>query len=708
MLRVLKRKAVIASLLMLILLPSIVLRTDAAETFNGYQYNEWDESVPALNGYEAVDVVRGRDAGTEEWRTPKDFYVYQDTIYLLDSGNGRVCILDDNLRRVSVIDSFTYQGAPYTLNNPSGIFVAAPDRIVIADTDNRAILVCDNLGVISLKMGKPASAIFPQEVDFKPRKVLKDQVGNYYAVVDGIYQGSVCYHPDGTFSGFFGSNQVTVNASVLFKQVWKRFMTREQIKNTGNSVPVSYNNFDIDNENFIYTSTNMVRGGANEIRKINPGGVNILPDKKYGDLRAAQYKANFYDSSFVDVCVDQNGYIYGLDQTRGRVFQYNGEGEKILIFGGKGMQEGTFLSPVAVDTLDEGGSGRVLVLDAEKASLTVFEPTEFGSLVHEALLLFNDGLYDDARQPWEKVLSFSANYHFAYISIGKSLYADGDFRGAMTYFRLGNDRENESKAFAGFRAEWIRAHFIALLIIFIVLILLLLAFPKRVRIRNRVRAKMGKPAIPQHLVVYGSRGIWNTLGHVIIHPISGFEEMKYKKKGSVPLAAGVLTAFFAVSVLTRQLTAFRFNTNRPDSLNVLYILIGTIVMILLFCIANWSICTLLDGEGRLKEIFIFTAYGLVPYIAASIVYIMMSYVMTVEMSVFMQWILLAGILWSALLIFVGLSTLHQYSISKTLASVLLSLIGLVLILFILVLVILLFQQVVLFAKTVLQEVLQRL
>ena len=45
--------------LMVAALLGVVSQASAAETYSGYHYNEWDESVPTPNGYLVQDTVRG-------------------------------------------------------------------------------------------------------------------------------------------------------------------------------------------------------------------------------------------------------------------------------------------------------------------------------------------------------------------------------------------------------------------------------------------------------------------------------------------------------------------------------------------------------------------------------------------------------------------------------------------------------------------------
>ena len=55
-------------------------------------------------------------------------------------------------------------------------------------------------------------------------------------------------------------------------------------------------------------------------------------------------------TQFVDVTVDDDGFISALDLSRGRVFQYDEEMTLLYSFGNTGKQLGTFSYPVAIET----------------------------------------------------------------------------------------------------------------------------------------------------------------------------------------------------------------------------------------------------------------------------------------------------------------------------------------------------------------------
>ena len=102
------------------------------------------------------------------------------------------------------------------------------------------------------------------------------------------------------------------------------------------------------------------------------------------------------------------------------------------------------------------------------------------------------------------------------------------------------------------------------------------------------------------------------LKHCVFHPVEGFEDLRWKKQGSVKIALFIVFLLFVAMVVDRQLTGFQFNENYVKVFNVVPLLVQSVVYFFTWVIGNWAICTLLDGEGTLKRILVYSAYSLVP------------------------------------------------------------------------------------------------
>ncbi len=194
---------------------------------------------------------------------------------------------------------------------------------------------------------------------------------------------------------------------------------------------------------------------------------------------------------------------------------------------------------------------------------------------------------------------------------------------------------------------------------------------------------------------------------LLMHPVRGFEEVKHGGRGSAAVAAAIVALLFLSEVFNRQLAGFPFNPYRPDRLNILTVLAQTVVPYLLWGVANWALCTLMDGEGRFSEIMIATAYALVPVVLITFLVAAISNLMTLEEGAFLLLAQSVREIWFLALLTIGMKEIHQYSLLRTILSMALTLVGIGIMLFLAVLVFSLFQQLAIFLRTVGSEIMFR-
>lgn len=180
---------------------------------------------------------------------------------------------------------------------------------------------------------------------------------------------------------------------------------------------------------------------------------------------------------------------------------------------------------------------------------------------------------------------------------------------------------------------------------------------------------------------------------VIFHPFKGFWELKREKRGNVPAATAILLSVILVFILRRQFTGFVLNYNEPNDMNIFLQISYVLFPFFVWCIANWSVTTLMDGEGSFRDIYIASAYALVPLVIMNIPMLLLSQVL-VENEVTIYTLLnTVAILWVAFLMLIGIMTVHQYTMGRTVATILVTIVAMIAILTILLLFFSLLQQV---------------
>lgn len=518
---------------------AVTLMTSVAyadEPYDGYNYDWWGDPVPSQNGYVVDKVITGADIGVGNLSEPSDmFFSDLGDLYLADSAykptsgsdsaKGRIIATDENFQLKFTVESLDFSGVQdwldiknselntgaisqadfnkitnLSFNGPTGVYVDVDEgesTIYVADNSNDRVVAftVDEIGTDEYKtsVGKvkvvytrPDASMYDSSVTFNPSKVLIDAAKNVYVCIKSITKGAVVFSKEGDFNGYFGANRVEATGEVLMNAFWKLIFSREQAKRMRRSVPVEISNFDIDFDNFIYTVTESKSADTDILKKLNSAGTNIYTnlgysDYTFGDALTKYYRGQTYSSQITDIDVSADGTINLLDLKTGRVFQYDDECQLLFIFGGIGQQKGTFN---IVNAVESRGSN-VYVLDGRKCSITVFKQTEFGSIVHNAIALFNKGKYEEARQPWEEALRRDSNYWLAYIGLGNAYLNEGDYDTAMKYFYY-NSKSGYNDAFKSWRMNFIRDNFTVFAIVILVLLVGIYVLSTW---RNKVRAR---------------------------------------------------------------------------------------------------------------------------------------------------------------------------------------------------------------------------
>jgi len=157
--------------------------------------------------------------------------------------------------------------------------------------------------------------------------------------------------------------------------------------------------------------------------------------------------------------------------------------------------------------------------------------------------------------------------------------------------------------------------------------------------------------------------------YVIVHPFKGFWELKYDKKGNWIVAMAIVFLVSLASMFQYQYSGFIVNTHSPYSFNSLVQLRNVILPFFLWCVANWSLTTLMDGEGKFGEIVISSAYAMLPIFMLFVPATIYSRFITQEETAFYYYLNGFAVVWFLYLMFVSTMTVHQYTVVKTIVTI---------------------------------------
>ncbi len=666
------------------------------------------ETVYSRDVYEATKRITASSLGVDKLDGLTDIFCGEDGyIYLLNGKKSQILVLNQEYELVKELEIYEEDGSSCDFTGAEGIYINRRKEIFIADTINGRVLITNPDGVITKCLETPQSDIIPMDFYFQPKRVLEDNEGYFYVLSSGCYYGALLYSSEYEFIGFYGANEVESTILDTFSYLWELLTSNDEKKSQQvQDLPYTIIDLAMDKEGYVYTCTGMRdydQLGQGQIRKISPGGSNILYHRDFDGSASSASNHNFLEKdlirrlgyvrnqNLVALDISEQGNIYTLDATYGKIYMYDQDCNILSVFGsgtGAGTQLGTFKTPVALAVTGDN----VLVADSESASITVFELTDFGKTLLQAQDLYFNSNYVEAIPYWEQILSQDGNNRLAYRGLAKAYYIQGDMNTALEYSELGMDYATYDDAHQEQITGFVQTNFIW---IFFVLILVLVAF---VVLLLTIR-KRETPFIRNVKM----RCFLSTL----LHPFQAFYDVKYKKLGSMKIAIGMTVLLLLSAILKNTCCGFLFRRNDAESYNALFTVAQTAGLLILWSVANWAICTIKDGKGRLKEVYIVSSYATLPLVIYNLVYLLLSHVVAVESVDAIIGFRTIVMVYAFCILCVGIMAVHEYNFPKFLWTSLLAVLIMALAIFIGFIIVILIQQLVNFLLSVFMEVVYR-
>ena len=626
---------------------------------------------------------------------PSDIEVdAQGNVYIADTGNSRIIVLDRYYNVKFIIASFlNRQGIMDGLNKPMGVYITADKpledkegKIYVCDTEAYRIVTFTHEGEFIDIIPKPESELFDASSVYKPIAVAVDDYDRLYVVSSTTYQGIIVMTEAGEFTGFVGAQKVTISA---WDRIWRRFQTDEQRKLSESNVSTEFNNITLTGD-FIYVTTSSISesqiissltstsGDYAPVKMLNASGDEIMRRNGFvspsGEVDHQKIKVSdtiYGASTIVDVAVGPEKTWSIIDQKRSKVFTYDFDGNLLFAFGDMGRQLGNISQKGLAGIVYQGDN--MLLLNATDATFTVYNRTEYGNVLIEALRNQNNRQNDQAIKDWEEILKRNSNFDAAYIGIGNALSNENKYEESLTYYKAAYDTANYSNSYKELRKTWISKYILLIPVFVIALVFAVTKFLGYAKKFNkRVSTSREKRTYWQELMF---------TFHVIFHPFDGFWDMKHEKRGS--LRAGITILGVTIVAFYYQSIGQGYVMNPTGAYStIIATATSVLVPLFLWVVSNWCLTTLFDGEGSFKDIFIATTYALAPMPIIMIpVTIASNFVLESEVSLLSLFTTVAFI-WAGILIFFGTMVTHDYTMGKNVITTLGTIVGMVCIMFI--------------------------
>ncbi len=698
------RKAILSLLLICLaftIVASCLPGVFAASAYKTYTLDRHNELIETNEAYEAVTMIRTLDDASTLDGAKDIFIDANDYIYIADTGNRRVVILDPKLE---VVASF----GDDRLIKPTGLAVV-DDLIYIADYGLAA--TNEDIGSIHVyefrksdvgntysvtwvrSLSTPVSDILEAEgFLFRPTKIAVDNAHVMYIVNEGTTNGVMMVDDNNRFINYFASNPLKIS---LWERLERIIYRNNENVNLTKNIPIPVTNIAIDNQGYYYTITQTAieNNSGENIRKVNLGSLNYYPDEMYTH-------GNVVDAWTGDV---ENLYVLTQD---GVILEYDSLGNLLFQFAGKGTGNdklGLFLSASAIA---QDSSGNIYVIDdnASRNTIQVFRETPFATRIHEAMALYNEAKYVESISVWEDVLRYNSMFDMAYRGIGLGYMMNEDYDEALTYFTIAGDKESYSDCYWEIRNIWLIEHIDMIFVIIILVMSAWIAFAYYNRKYRLVTGMMDRIKSQNLPPVIGGVGY---MFRFIKHPVDACYEIKRHQRVSAVSASLFLFLVIAIYVASLVFTGFIFNPVIIEETILFNEVMKIFLPVVIFVFANYLVSSLMEGEGTLKATYVNTIGALTPVLLIFPFAIVISNFITANEAFLYSFSLVFMLSWSGSLLYFNIKETHNYTVGQTFVNLFLTLLMMVVIIITMIMVYLMVFQVGNFVSDLVKEVIIR-
>jgi hypothetical protein len=157
--------------------------------------------------------------------------------------------------------------------------------------------------------------------------------------------------------------------------------------------------------------------------------------------------------------------------------------------------------------------------------------------------------------------------------------------------------------------------------------------------------------------------------YILKHPIDGFGDLRYMKKGGY-ISAFIILLFTVIMLLVKSYyTSFTYNPVPVYAKGSTYMLTVFLTIWISWVICNYLVGSIKQGEARFKDVFVGSCYSLFPVVLLGIPLAIASNIFTISEASIYNSIEVGMLIWSGLLFFWNIQALQNYGVGETIVNI---------------------------------------
>jgi hypothetical protein len=267
-------------------------------------------------------------------------------------------------------------------------------------------------------------------------------------------------------------------------------------------------------------------------------------------------------------------------------------------------------------------------------------------------------------------MKMNSMFSYAGIGLGEANYREKDYASALTSFRRGYNRQGYSDAFWELRSDWLKDNTGLIIVGLFALVVIWNA----VRITDRrfgVLAPLRKVTAPVKKIKLLSQTMFTFRN--IKNPSDVAYGIKHEGRAGYLSSFILFVVFYLLFVLEKYGAGFLFKTVEDGYYDMVGDAGTVIAAFGLPVICCYLVCTINDGEASFKELLCGVIYAFAPVFLLKPLGIVLTNVLTLNEAFFISLTSFIAYAWTALLVFLAIKNLNDYTFGKTIRIIFLTL-----------------------------------
>lgn len=169
---------------------------------------------------------------------------------------------------------------------------------------------------------------------------------------------------------------------------------------------------------------------------------------------------------------------------------------------------------------------------------------------------------------------------------------------------------------------------------------------------------------------------------VLVHPIDFYHDIQEPGRIKWGQALFIVVLAYIARMIAILITGYAFETREIYEISFVHELIWIVVPWLTWTVSNWGVSAILEGEGKFKEVFVGSAFALVPYAIFIIPITLLTNILALDESSIYSFLINFTLYWVGWLLLLKVKIVHDFELVKMVWITVLSIVGILIIWFI--------------------------